>query len=350
MASIIKGKNPRKPYTVRYQHDGKQREKSFTTKRQAEDFRVKFEHDSRLQVFVDPRNGSTPFTEYAQRWADSLDRSPATRRQYASALNAHIVPALAGRTLASVAADRDAADALLTAMREAGASAVTRARTARVMVAVADAAVTAGKIPSHRLGGLAVRRDATAKPATITPLTRAQLAALADAMPPALALSVWLMAGTGLRVAEALAVRADGFREDGATLRITEQIAPHGGYAPLKARRAGQFRDMPVPSWLRSKVAEHIAAHGTEGYLFPGAAYRTYIATFKRAAKLATLPADLTPHALRHRYASVLLAAGIPVTDVSRWLGHRSLDVTYAIYSHFIPSSWDRARGALESL
>ncbi len=32
------------------------------------------------------------------------------------------------------------------------------------------------------------------------------------------------------------------------------------------------------------------------------------------------------PHSLRHLYASTALAEGIPITEVSRWLGHFSGD------------------------
>jgi integrase len=56
------------------------------------------------------------------------------------------------------------------------------------------------------------------------------------------------------------------------------------------------------------------------------------------------------PHMLRHLYATTLLAEGLPITDVARWLGHASVDVTYGFYSHFIPSSWDRAYVVLDSL
>jgi len=37
-----------------------------------------------------------------------------------------------------------------------------------------------------------------------------------------------------------------------------------------------------------------------------------------------------------------------PITDLSRWLGHRSIEVTYGIYWHLMPSAGDRARTALD--
>ena len=55
------------------------------------------------------------------------------------------------------------------------------------------------------------------------------------------------------------------------------------------------------------------------------------------------------PHSLRHFYASTALAEGIPITDVSRWLGHKSIEVTHQIYGHLVPASFDRARTALDA-
>jgi hypothetical protein len=39
---------------------------------------------------------------------------------------------------------------------------------------------------------------------------------------------------------------------------------------------------------------------------------------------------------------------GIPITEVSRWLSHKSIEVTHQIYGHLVPSSFDRARIALD--
>src|ERR1039457_5430555 len=50
MSVIIKGKNPRKPHTVRYWVDGRQCERSFATAREAQDFKIKTDHDTRAQI------------------------------------------------------------------------------------------------------------------------------------------------------------------------------------------------------------------------------------------------------------------------------------------------------------
>jgi integrase len=77
--------------------------------------------------------------------------------------------------------------------------------------------------------------------------------------------------------------------------------------------------------------------------------YDRLIGRFRTTARRALLP-GLSPHGLRHLYASRLLTAGVPLTDVSTFLGHKDTTITAQVYAHLLPSSWDRARDALESL
>ena len=76
---------------------------------------------------------------------------------------------------------------------------------------------------------------------------------------------------------------------------------------------------------------------------------RSYQEDFQRSAAGAGLPPEFIPHSLRHLYASTALAEGIPITEVSRWLGHKSIEVTHQIYGHLVPSSFDRARSTLDA-
>jgi integrase len=352
MATVVKkrqrakttGSGSKKPWTVRYQYQGRQRERSFATKREADDFKAEFERQSRLNLFVDPRNGSISFIEYAERWIEGLDLAPNTISGYRLTLSRHIAPAMAGRSLAQVSQDREAVEAILASMREQGLSATYRGKVVAVIGGAMDAAVAAGRLPSHRIGGIKVRREVSQQ-ATIIPATKDQLAALASGLGDELGLTVWIMAGTGLRISECLAVRKDGFRNGGRVLRIHEQVSRQGGYGPLKGRRSGEYRDVPVPAWLWARVQDR-----ADGYLFAGVSYSAYRHRFAPAVAGAGLPKDFAVHQLRHRFASLLLTNGVPITDVSKWLGHRDINVTNQIYSHLVPESWDRAREVLERI
>ena len=59
----------------------------------------------------------------------------------------------------------------------------------------------------------------------------------------------------------------------------------------------------------------------------------------------------LTPrkfHALRHGFASMLLAEGIPVTVVQEKLGHASPRITLDVYAHSLPESHREADEKLQ--
>jgi integrase len=46
----------------------------------------------------------------------------------------------------------------------------------------------------------------------------------------------------------------------------------------------------------------------------------------------------LTPHGLRHTFATVALVSGTHPKVVSEWLGHSSTQMTMEIYSHVMPA------------
>lgn len=56
---------------------------------------------------------------------------------------------------------------------------------------------------------------------------------------------------------------------------------------------------------------------------------------------------DVRLHDLRHAFCSTLLAAGVPVLDVSRIVGHASAGFTMDRYGHLMPRHGDGIRAAL---
>jgi hypothetical protein len=103
----------------------------------------------------------------------------------------------------------------------------------------------------------------------------AQVEVVAAGLPPDWAATVWLMHGCGLRIGEALAVNLRCRINRGKTLRVKEQVDPSAHLRPLKLRRAGEFRDIPLPE----HVSEAIDKHGTTpgGYLFQGRKYKLVV-------------------------------------------------------------------------
>jgi integrase len=337
-----------RPWAVRYVADGSQRETSFRTKGEASAFALQAEQSKRDGAFVDPRAGKILFTDYARNWVATQPLASGTKAAYLSAITAQIEPAVGRRTLAQVANDRELVQGIIAGMTQGSSR---KATVLSVLTGACNEAVTAGKISKHRLAGIPVPKDAL-KPATIVPVTKTQMEIIAGNLRPDEALSAWLMSGTGLRVSEALAVKIDGFREG--TLRVSEQVARSGGTAPLKRRRAGEYRDVPVAGWLKAKVDEHVATFDTDdGYLFGHNGVRIAYGHYHDRFAMACVQAGLvgfTEHGLRHLFASTMLDAGVPITDLAKWLGHKDINITYAVYGHLLPNSWERGRKALESM
>ncbi|MFI5735149.1 tyrosine-type recombinase/integrase [Kribbella sp. NPDC051587] len=53
-------------------------------------------------------------------------------------------------------------------------------------------------------------------------------------------------------------------------------------------------------------------------------------------------------HALRHYFASITLADGVNIKELSEYLGHYDPGFTLQMYTHMLPSSYGRARQAVD--
>ena len=58
----------------------------------------------------------------------------------------------------------------------------------------------------------------------------------------------------------------------------------------------------------------------------------------------------VTMHGLRHTYASMLIAEGFPVTEVSAQLGHASVDITLRYYAHLFASATTASKRISEAI
>ena len=131
-----------------------------------------------------------------------------------------------------------------------------------------------------------------------------------------------LLYGCGLRISEALGLaRRDA--PTGDSLRVTG--------------KGGKERMLPVLPLVGDAVRAYLAAcpchAGDDGPLFlgrrgkrlnPGVAQRR----LRELRALLGLPQTVTPHALRHSFATHLLGAGVDLRSIQELLGHASLSTT----------------------
>jgi integrase/recombinase XerC len=131
-----------------------------------------------------------------------------------------------------------------------------------------------------------------------------------------------LLYGAGLRVAEALSLTAD-VMPIGSTLRVTGKRSKTRVVPIVPAVREAieeYSRQCPYP--LRGAVPLFVGARG--GPLNPDLVRRAVAAARRRLG----LPDTLTPHALRHSFATHLLARGADLRALQELLGHASLSST----------------------
>lgn len=131
-----------------------------------------------------------------------------------------------------------------------------------------------------------------------------------------------LLYGEGLRVAEATSLTSN-MLPIGSTIRVTGKRSKTRIVPIVPAvREAIQAYVMQCPYPLKGDAPLFVGARG--GPLNPDLVRRAVAAARKRLG----LPDTLTPHALRHSFATHLLARGADLRSLQELLGHASLSST----------------------
>lgn len=170
-------------------------------------------------------------------------------------------------------------------------------------------------------------------------LTRDELAALIAECPDRWRLLVTLLAQTGLRLGEALALAWEHVDFGRKRVLVRRQYTA-GAYGPPKSRYGR--RDVPMTDQLARALWERRkAARGAdEALVWPGRDGRpldgsTVYRAVQTAGKAAGVP-WAHPHALRHTCATLLFHAGLNAKQVQVWLGHHSPAFTLSTYVHLL--------------
>lgn len=148
---------------------------------------------------------------------------------------------------------------------------------------------------------------------------------------------ILLIAKTGLRFSEALAITPNDFDFTRQTLSVSKtwDYKGNGGFTPTK--NASSVRKVPLDWQLVIQFSELIRESPKDSPLF--AKEKVYNSTVngilaKRCQK-AGIPI-ISIHGLRHTHASILLFAGVSIASVARRLGYASMTTTQKTYLHVI--------------
>jgi integrase len=319
----------------------------------AEAFDAQRTADTARGDWIDPRIGRTPFSEYAPIWMKSRLHKTGTVDTYEGHLRNHIIPVFGKSGLAAIRptmVQQWVKD--LQAVKGLAASTIETIYV--IFASIMRGAVRDGYIRKTPCDDI---RLPEITPTVIRLLSPAQVLALSAAMPPRYALLVLLGAGAGLRQGEAFGLAANLVDDATEMIQVRQQVIVvdrHPVLAPPKT--SASVRDVPVPKFLQDAITLHVNDLSLVG---SDVLCRTPRRTLLRRdyynreiwkpalAAVALLP-DTTFHDLRHTFASTALAEGVPISEVSRWLGHRSITTTVDLYGHLVPEAGGRARDALD--
>ncbi len=183
----------------------------------------------------------------------------------------------------------------------------------------------------------------------------------------------------GLRLGEAAGMKLEDVDFLRRTITVSRQVQGSSTVTTsIVAPKAGSERVIYVPEGLTNLLAAHVAAQGIDEpgtFLFrritgelwnrnsAAAAWRQVREAVAKsvdemtkrpgvskddakAAQARKIPEGATLHALRHTFASNLIANGCDVVTVQRALGHSSPSITLNVYSHLWATAEDRTRAA----
>ncbi len=346
-------RNGKLTWRARYRHpDGLERSRSFSTQREATRWLDKVRGDIVRGEYVDPTDGRRLFGEYAKAWQAAQVHRPSTVTQVDGHMRNHVLPYFGHRPLASIRPSE-----VQTFVRHLAATLAPATVTVcyRYLAAIFKAAASDQLIVRSPCVGVKLPKIEREK---VQPLPVETVHALSDAVPARYRALVILAAGTGLRQGEALGLSVDRVDFLRRQLRVDRQLvlvrgAPEFGPPKTESSR----RIVPLPSVVADALAAHLAAFpaGPDGLIFTSASgaplRRTrFSEVWRPAVTKANAPAGTGFHALRHFYASALIAQGSSVKVVAEMLGHASAAETLSTYAHLWPDDEDRTRTAIDAV
>ncbi|HTQ59571.1 MAG TPA: tyrosine-type recombinase/integrase [Candidatus Solibacter sp.] len=275
------------------------------------------------QTFHETTAPATTFRQQSDRWLDSLATrtrkpvKPATIAGWQQALHAWLLPNIGGKLLAEVS--NSVLRELVGKMTAAGLSPKTIVNYTQVVKLVVASAVNEDgdqiyprKWNADFVGIPLVDRTKQRRPT----LTQTELEEVLTSVKDRYRVLFALLAGTGLRIGEALGLKPTDFGPDCRIMHVNRSVWGGEEQAP-KTSNAIRVVDVPEPlAWM---LREFIA--NKKGYLFatangnplqPRNALRVLHGTGKQVGF----------HAFRRYRAAVLRKAQIPEDLIGLWLGH----------------------------
>lgn len=174
--------------------------------------------------------------------------------------------------------------------------------------------------------------------------SREQLAAVLAMAPEQYRLLFEVLAATGLRISEAVALQRLHFQLDGSTPEVcVRRGIVRGRVEPPKTKHGR--REVALPASLVYRLRAHLAAmedQDSTALVFTNRAGNLLESGNLRRRHLKPIMEEVNApwagfHTFRHTFASLHLSQGTNLLQLSRALGHHSAAFTLSRYTHLLP-------------
>lgn len=346
-------------YEVRWRKHGKDRQRTFTVKREAERFAARIETEIASANDVRPAAQSKITVRDAVKAVMAAEEhrlKPRTLDSYRKIYEKRIIKEFGGYRLNAVT--RAKVQAWITELVNSGLSPATVKHHYVALRKLFKWAIKEGLLASDPCEHVSLPRPTSKQEYPI--LTLAQIDRLAEefaAVPP-YGLLVRFMALTGLRAGEVAGLRISDVElaNRRVLVRQTVQRIKGKGWVLGTPKSKRSTREVPLlDTQLIADLKTYLLTHPRSGQpnalFWPGRTPGSREADFDRVLDGSTFgrnhfkPAvarakllKMRIHDLRHTAASLWLAAGFRPYEVSRWLGHANVATTDAIYAHLYPT------------
>jgi integrase len=339
---------------------GRQKAKTFPTKKAASAFLAEVEGSKNRGTYVDPDAGKVRFDVFARRWLLGREVEARTAERTLSLLRTHLMPRWGRWPIGKI--DFMSIQEWVVDLGQVLAP-PTVSKCYGLLSAILRTAVQSRMLPFNPAEGIKVRGEGRDHKPRAAVVTRAEFfGLLLPAVPAQHRPIVCAAAGAGLRWGECAGLAWGSVDLAAAELRVVQVAVETPGGATLRSypkSRAG-VRTVPLPGFLlnalcaQQEARERLGGAGRvpDGLVFPNRFGLPQLrSNFRREVwnlvlARAGLPASLRFHDLRHSYATWLITDGVPVNAVQTVMGHANASTTLNRYTHAPVDYADRVRTA----
>lgn len=346
-------------YMVKYRTPDRQQttKRGFKTKREAQQWLNKTEHEKSTGEFIHPMAGKVTVGELGPDWlARKKHLKPSSLQPLKSAWKNHVKPAWGARQIGSIR--HTEVQAWTTGLHYGDETNGVPTKSATVVIraygilsGILDDAVKDNLLSRNPADGVEMPKKTRKAHVYLTHEEVHRLAS--ESAHPGIVL---ILSYCGLRWGELAALRVRDVNQLKRRLEISENAVKVGGAFHLGTPKTSEIRSVPYPKFLDQYVKAACVGKHPDDLLFTNdegkfltapKVYEGSRSWLTGALKRAELPL-MTPHDFRHTAASLAVQSGANVKAVQRLLGHKSAAMTLDVYADLFDSDLDDVATALD--